>query len=119
MASTIGSVVAGARTLLQDKRPLPAVRYSDDEMFEAFNDAMAEARAKRPDLFLALGLRTALPRYTAADLATAFPLDEAYASAFTYFLVGRAELREDPFAQDGRAVVLMNKFVSQLLSVQS
>jgi hypothetical protein len=119
MANTIGDVVAGARTLLQDKTPLPAVRYSDAEMLEAFNDAMAEARGKRPDLFLALGLRTPLPTYTVADLDEEFPLDPIVRPAFVYYLVGRAELREDPFAQDGRAVVLMNKFVSQLLTVQS
>ena len=119
MPTTIGGVIARARTLLQDKTPTPAVRYSDAEMMEGFNDAMAETRAKRPDLFLARGLRVPLPFYTLANMTSPFPLDEIYVSAFTYYLVGRAELREDPFAQDGRAVVLMNKFTSQLLSVQS
>lgn len=119
MPHTIGSMVAEARTLLQDKTPVPAIRYSDAEMLEAFNGALAEARAKRPDLFLLRGLRTALPIYSTSDLDNDFPLDPGYVPAFVYYLVGRGELREDPFAQDNRAVVLMNKFISQLLTVQS
>jgi hypothetical protein len=48
-----------------------------------------------------------------------FPLDLSVWSAFVYYLVGRAELREDTWSDDGRATAMMNKAVSQLLSVQS
>lgn len=116
---TIGTLLAEARTLLQDKEPLPAYRYSDAELVEAFNGAMVESRAKRPDLFLAMGLRTPTPYYSTSDLAQPFPLGDEVYDAFVYYLVGRSELREDSFAVDGRAVAMANKFVSQLLSVAS
>ena len=119
MARTIGSVLAEARTLLQDKVALPAYRYSDAELIEAFNGAMVEARAKRPDLFLVSGLRTPVVAYTTASVGLDFPLDLSVYDAFVYYVVGRSELREDTFSEDGRATVLMNKFVSQLTSVVS
>lgn len=119
MARTIGSLVAEARTLLQDKVAAPGYRYSDDELMEAFNGALVEARAKRPDLFLALGLRNDLPTYVAADFAQAFPIESSAYDAVLYFVVGRTELRDDTFADDSRATGLMNKFASQLLQVAS
>lgn len=121
MPRTLGTIVAEARTLLQDEVEVDGTfRYSDDEMFENINGALLEVRAKRPDLFLDMGLRAALPTYSAAvDMGTAFPLDESVYTAVLYYVVGRTELREDTFAVDGRATVLMNKFVSQLLGVAS
>jgi len=125
---TIGGLITEARALLQDtmqgnaSSPVqdePMYRYSDVDMIAAFNGAMLETRAKRPDLFLRVGLRAPVPRYGVADLTTAFPLDSSVYEAFVYYLVGRMELREDTFAVDGRAVTMMNKFVSQLLAVQS
>jgi hypothetical protein len=119
---TFGNLIAEARTLLQDKLPTSggALRYSDDEQFESINRFMFEVRWKRPDLFLPIGMRKALPVYTAAkDMNTAFPLDASAYSAFVYYLVGSAELREDTFSDDSRAVSLMNKALAQLLTVQS
>jgi hypothetical protein len=119
---TWGDVILEARTLLQDKLPTSgsALRYTDDEMFESINGFLTEVRTKRPDLLLPFGLRNPLPRYAAAtDMNTAFPLDLSVYDAFVYYLVGRQELREDTWATDGRAVTLMNKAVSQLLSIQS
>ena len=122
---TFGALIGEARTLLQDKLPTSGgvLRYSDDEMMEAINGFMVEARAKRPDLFLARGrrrLRRSLPYYTAAnDMGTPFPLSEMVYNACLYYCVGRCELREDTFTDDGRATTLLNKAVSQLLQVQS
>ena len=117
---TLGTLVAEARTLLQDKivNGDGDYRYSDAELFENINGAFAETRTKRPDLFLALGLRTTFPMYDAAvDMNVPFPLDPSVYSAVLYYVVGRAELREDTFSQDSRAVSLMNKFVSSLLGI--
>ena len=105
--------------MLHDRVPLPAYRYTDADMMDAFNGAMLETRNKRPDLFLAMGLRTPVPIYVLTDTTTVFPIDEFYYPAFLYYLVGRAELREDTFSEDSRAVSLMNKFSSQLISVQA
>lgn len=127
-APTIGALIMEARALLQDTLQSNAsspvqdtlmYRYSDADMIAAFNGAMLEARAKRPDLFLRIGLRTPVARYTTGDLEKPFPLDLNVYDAFIYYLVGRAELREDTFSNDGRAVAMMNKFVSQLMMVAS
>lgn len=119
MANTIGDLIMEARTLLQDKVALPVLRYSDDELMRTFNAAMSEVRTKRPDLFLGQ-LRTPLTVYVVpGDLNTTFPFDASIYNAVVYYLVGRTELREDTFAEDSRAVALMNKFLNQLLSLQS
>lgn len=118
MARTIGDVLNEARTLLQDKAGSER-RYTDDELLEAFNGFMSEVRAKRPDVFLVLGLRTPVPSYTTSQLTVPFPLDMAVYDAFVYYVVGRCEAREDTFAQDSRAVTFMNKAVSQLLQAAS
>jgi hypothetical protein len=117
---TFGTLIAEARTLLQDKVQADGYRYSDDEMFEAINGALSEARVKRPDVFLDMGLRNPLPFYTAEDdMNTAFPFDISLYNPMLYYLVGRSELREDTFSDNGRATVLMNKFVSQLMGPAS
>jgi hypothetical protein len=119
---TFGDLIGEARTMLQDKLPTSggALRYSDDEFFECINSFMYEVRTKRPDIFLPIGLRVSVPMYTApGDLTTSFPLDTSVWSAFVYYLVGRTELREDTWSDDGRATAMMNKAVSQLLTIQS
>lgn len=122
MALTFSELLEEARTLLQDKLPTSGgvLRYSDQELFECINSFMLEVRTKRPDLFLTMGLRTPIPFYSyTADLNTAFPLDPSAWSAFVYYIVGRSELREDTFSDDGRAVAMLNKATSQLLTIQS
>jgi hypothetical protein len=119
---TLGALIESARTILQDKLPTSGntLRYSDDELFECLNTFMLEVRTKRPDLFLPLGLRTPVLVYSAeSDMNTPFPLDTSVWSAFVYYIVGRTELREDTFSEDSRATAMMNKAVSQLLTVQS
>jgi hypothetical protein len=119
---TWSDLIGEVRTLLQDKLVTSGgmLRYSDDELFEGINGFMWEVRVKRPDLFLGIGLRKPLPRYSAAqDMQVAFPLDMSVYDAFVYYLAGRQEIREDTWANDGRAVTLMNKGISQLLTVQS
>jgi hypothetical protein len=118
---TIAGCVLEARALLQDTDSTDGYRYSDQDMIDAFNDAMAETRSKRPDFFLDIGLRTPPTFYTTAHLnnVVPFPLDVQVYSAFVYYLTGRAELREDEYTEDGRAVAMMNKFVSQITKVVS
>jgi hypothetical protein len=122
MARTFGQMIGEARTLLQDKLPTSGgvLRYSDDELFECINTFMYEVRTKRPDIFLPIGLRAGVPEYTAErDMTAEVPLDTSIWSAFVYYIVGRTELREDTFSDDGRATAMMNKAVSQLLTIQS
>lgn len=122
MALTIGGLLTEARGILNDVVPLSGgvTRYSDQDLVAAFNDALLQARGKRPDLFLSMGLRNPVPQYVMPyDANTVFPLDPMVYPAFKYYVVGLSELREDTFADDGRATTLMNKFASQLLQVAS
>jgi hypothetical protein len=121
MAYTIGGLFLTARNTLNDViQTSGAFRYSDQELMDAFNEALVMARAKRPDAFLDMGLRNPVPQYqVATDEALNFPLDVGYVPAFVFYIIGRIELKEDTFTNDSRAVSLMNKFVSLLLQVAS
>lgn len=118
MAYTLSDVENQSRAILNDRvQTNGSFRYSSQDLYDAFNDAMLQARAKRPDVFLDMGLRNAVPQYSAAtDAAVPFPLDPIYFAAFIYYVVGRTELREDTFADDKRAPALMAKFLAMLLS---
>lgn len=120
MAYTIGGLLLDARNILNDTiQESGAFRYSDQELINAFNDALVMARAKRPDVFLDMGLRNPVPQYATTDTAVGFPIDVGYYPALLFYVVGRTELKEDTFADDNRATTLMNKFVSLLLQVAS
>lgn len=116
---TFATLITEARTILQDQIGSSggAFRYTDVEMFEAINGALAETRAKRPDLFLSMGLRMPLPFYAAAtDMNVAFPLDASAYTPFVYYLAGRAEIREDTFGNDARATTLLNKYLTMIMT---
>jgi hypothetical protein len=121
MARTIGELTAEARVLLNDVIPISgSPRFSDADLVTTLNDAIVQIRTKRPDAFLRFGLRRAVPAYALpADADTALPVDDMFYAPMLYYVVGRSELVEDTFSDDGRAISLMNKFVSQLLKVAS
>jgi hypothetical protein len=121
MARTVGSLLAEARQLLNDTIPISGdSRFSDDDLVSALNDGVLQVRAKRPDAFLGYGLRNTVPIYEMPDdLDTTFPFDDMFYSPLLFYVVGRSELTEDTFSDDGRAVTLMTKFTAQLLKVQS
>lgn len=119
MAWTLNDIETQARNILNDAiQESGAYRYSSQEIYDAFNDALVQARAKRPDAFLAMGLRNAVPQYVAANDATVpFPLDVMYFPAFLYYVIGRIEIKDDTFADDKRAITLMKTFTQLLMSV--
>jgi len=121
MARTVGGLITEARQVLNDEIPISgAPRYPDADLVSALNDALLQVRAKRPEAFLRFGLRKALPLYVLPDDAdTQFPIEDQFYPALLFYVVGRSELTEDTFADDGRAVVMMGKFINQLLKVQS
>lgn len=116
MALTLGGLFTEARRILSDD---DKIRYTDADLVAAFNDALLQVRAKRPDAFVALGLRAPVPQYTAGDLGVAFPLDQMFYTPIMFYVIGFSEAHEDTFSNEGRAVVFMNKFVSGLLKIES
>lgn len=107
--------------MLNDVVPISGLpRYADAALVAAVNDGVQQVRAKRPDAFLRFGLRTTIPIYSMpADSATELPFEDQFYAAMLYYVVGRSELTEDTFTDDGRAVALTGKFVQQLLRVAS
>lgn len=112
--ATVADFVTSARVLLQDNTV--TYRYSDTELVSALSLAMLAARRIRPDLFL--GRFSAIPAYAAND-GTAVVIDDQYRTAFLYYIVGHAQLRDEEDTQDSRASALLGKFTSQLLVTAS
>lgn len=108
---TVQKVITECRVLLQDT--VAPYRYAENELIEALNIAVLEARRLRPELFL--NGFSSLPSYSAGT--DAFSIDPMYRPSFIYYVAGRAQLRDDEPSQDQRATVLMNKFIAQLLSI--
>lgn len=122
MAYTITSLCTEARAVLQDVKSTGSpngTRYSDQDLIDAFNDALMQTRMRRPDIFLCIGLRNTIPQYQAADVMadTPFPIDQTYYPAILFYVVGRCELRDDTFSDDNRAMQMMNRFVAQIMSL--
>lgn len=107
MTRTVGNIITAARGILQDE--MTPYRYSDAALALYISEAVGEARRVRPDLFLS-SWRQSIPLYTAADTDTLIPLPDFLTAQVVNYVVGRTDLREDEFSQDGRAIALMNAF---------
>lgn len=105
---TVAKMIADARALLQDT--YTPYRYSEADLIRVLNSAVLEARRLRPDLFLPA---YTLPEFSVAGDSTA-SIEAMYRPAFVYYMVGKAQLRDDEVDQDSRATVFLNKFVAQL-----
>lgn len=113
---TVQDYVDRARVLLQDQ--YEPYRYPDSDLVEALSEAILEARRLRPDL-LKPYFRTSLPDFSTSSMSQSVPIDPQYRVAFVYYICGQAQLRDDENTQDSRASVFLNKFVSQLLTIQA
>ena len=105
MPKSIDDALTDTRVILNDSA---GDRYTDDQLVSDFNNAISQTKLLRPDVFK---LGEALPEIAVADLgldpATDFPLPEIFYQSFIYYLAGNAELRDDEFAVDGRAMTLL------------
>jgi hypothetical protein len=73
--------------------------------------AVGEARRIRPDLFIAT-LRDDVPVYTSTAMDAQVPMPDMFFLPVVNFVAGRAELRDDQFTTDGRAVTLIQLFAA-------
>ena len=110
MARTVQDVITRVQQILQDD----GTRYPvDTDLLTLVVDAMHHARSVRPDLFVA-SYNVAIPdAYTVGD---PFPLPDQFFAATAYYIAGNAELRDDEFAVDGRAMTLKESFTKKLVS---
>ena len=108
MPKSIDQALVDARVILNDTT---GERYTDDDLISDLNSAISMTKMLRPDAFI---LGEVLPEFTTADLGlvtpTDFPLPEIFYQSFVYYLAGNAELRDDEFAVDNRAMTLLTAY---------
>ncbi len=108
MARTVAQVLTSVRTITQDQ--LQPYRVPDAELILYVSEAIGEARRVRPDMFIS-NFRNTIPIYEESTMATdTIGIADMYFSQVVNYVAGRADLREDEFAVDGRAMSLMNAF---------
>src|SRR5262245_55055095 len=111
--ATVQQYLDESRRLLQDQTA--PYRYPDVDLVEALNIGLTEARRLRADLFLP---SFSIPQYAApADVSKDVPFDPMYRSALVYYMVGRAQARDDEDTTDSRASAFLTKFTQQLLVI--
>jgi hypothetical protein len=113
---TVQNYVDRARVLLQDQ--VVPYRYPDADLVEALSEGIMEVRRLRPDVLRGY-LRTTLPSYSTSSMSASVDIDPQYRQAFVYYICGQAQLRDDENTQDSRSAAFLNKFVSQLLTIQA
>lgn len=109
MARTVADVLSRARETLQDTA---GVRYPEPQLIGYVSDAVIEARSIRPDLFVG---SYDVPLTDVTDTAAPFPLPDQFFPAVCFYVTGRAELRDDEFAVDNRAMTLLSAYRNKLL----
>ncbi len=112
MSYTILDAITQAREIVQDA--VSPYRHSEPKLMGYFNDAVADARRLRPDLFIGT-LEDTWVLYTEANHPDPFPLDVTYLSAVVDYISGMVGLGDDEFAESGRAQALHNRYVTKLV----
>ena len=106
---SIDDLLNEARGILHD-RDSTGYRYSDADLVAALNMALDTLYSQRPDAFV--GQFSALPHFVEADLGlgtpTDFPVDAIFYSPCVMFVVGWAEIREEEYAETGRAATFLS-----------
>lgn len=110
----VSDYIVECRRLLQDK-DVP-YRYPDADLIDALNIGLLEARRLRADLFLPA---FDIPFFLAADTTKDVIFEPMYRQSLVYYMVGRAQLRDEEETTDARAAALLTKFTGQLLTIQS
>lgn len=112
---TVADYIARCRTQLQDL--IPPYRHLDEDLVEYLNSSIQVARGIRPDLMMAF-FRSNLPEFTTANMTAAVPIDPMYRPPFIYYICGQAQLEDQEDTEDPRAIALITKFSTQLVSGQ-
>lgn len=125
MAKSIDDALREARSIINDEDE--PFRYSNASLLRILNTALREVYSLRPDAFVGnfhsgvLSANDAVD-YTEDDLEvapteTAFPIDDRiFYSPVVLYVAGKAELSDDEFANDGRAMTILQAFRNNLTS---
>lgn len=108
----VQTVIDESRAVLQDTDAAQGYRYTDNDLLRYVRDAVISARALRPDIFIGQYSIPIPPSYALADT---FPLPDTYLAAVSHYVAGRAEMRDDEFAVDGRAAMFYKSLSTALV----
>jgi hypothetical protein len=105
--ATFQTVIDDARVTLND---VDGIRYTDPQLMQFCNDGIQEVFRIRPDFMLG--------NYTAADViyvaTDTIPIPLKFQNLLNFYLVFRAEMRDDEYSAEGRAGALRQLFKSEL-----
>lgn len=99
-----------AYEILQDD----GTRYPQAQLLGYLNEGIAAIRRVRPDIFIGRYTQP-LPQVTVATLGDPLPTPDSVFEGLAYYIAGRAELRDDEFAVDGRAMTMLTRLTNTLL----
>jgi hypothetical protein len=108
--ATFQNVIDDARVLLNDS---DKTRYSDALLLSFTNQAIAETKRIRPDLFFGT-YSTALSTYILSDT---FPLSSEYQPYVHDYIIGRSNSIDDEYTLDGRATAFLQRFKSGMIGI--
>jgi hypothetical protein len=135
MAKTWANLITEVRVLLQDT---DGDRWSDDVLLAKLNRALQELGRVRPDAFYDRWNvdEIVIPEVFATDptpdsdvtvfdpeedsdvpLTAEIDIPMMFYPPLVYFVAASAELVEDEFTNDGRAITLMNEFKRMVLTL--
>lgn len=109
MSFTVADVIAEAQVYLSDRA---GTRYLEADLIRYVRQGYHKAVTLRPDLLI-YGYSDTAP--TLATTGATVPLPDHVLEALSYYVAGRAELRDDEFAVDGRAMTFKQMLDSYLL----
>ena len=108
--ATFQSVIDDARVFLKDS---DKVRYTDANLLTYANDVVRECKRIRPDFFLG-SYSSVLSTFVLGDTV---PIPIEYHQFLKDFIIGRAEMVDDEYANESRAVALLIRFKNGMTSV--
>jgi hypothetical protein len=127
VTKTIDDLVLEVREIVNDEQ-VP-FRYSNARVLQVLNTALRDLYRVRPDAYIGnftSGVLSAnlANTYSANDLQSAtvppvpptpFPVDDRlFFGPLVFYVVGRLEISDDEFTDDGRAMTLFQAFVSEV-----
>jgi len=105
--ATFQNVIDDARVTLNDA---DGVRYTDPQLISYCNDGIQEMYRLRPDLLFG-NYTAATVTYVAGDT---LPVPAQYQNLLHFYVVFRAELRDDEYSAESRAGAMRQLFKAEL-----
>lgn len=110
---TAQDAITETRIILQDT--VEPYRYPTSDLVRYLNNGMYELKRIRPDVFLNYCNKD-LPQFIddPDDFEEELPFSTIFFQSMVLFITGYAEIRDDEYAVDSRAALLLGAFTTQL-----